>query len=256
MRNVARINVTPVKGMALQHPAQVDLTAAGIPGNRRFFLVDEAGELFSGSDYGPLVQVRPDHDAASGRLDLAFPDGTLTGGLTDQLGTACITNFYGRGVPGREVLGPFADALSAFVGRTVRLLRCDRDGDGPDVEPLTAVSDASVRDLGRRGGRDDLDSRRFRINLELGGCEPYEEDTWEGTRLQVGEAVVRVLGQIPRCVVTTQSPDTGAKDWDTLTRIAKYRPRIRGDGGLPFGVYARVEQPGSLRAADEVALLG
>jgi Uncharacterized Fe-S protein len=256
MRIVARINVTPVKGMALQHPSRVELSACGIPGNRRFFLVDGIGELFSGGDHGQLVQVRPEHDAASGRLDLAFPDGTLASGPTDRLGPACITNFYGRGVPGREVLGPFSEALSDFVGRPVRLPRCDRDGDGADVEPLTAVSDASVRDLGLRGGRDDLDSRRFRINLELGGCEAYEEDTWDGQRVQVGGAVVRVGGQIPRCVVTTQSPDTGEKDWNTLTRIAKYRPRIHGDGGLPFGVYARVELPGSLHTTDDVVPLG
>jgi uncharacterized protein YcbX len=256
MRTVARLNVTPVKGMALQHPSEVELSSCGIPGNRRFFLVDETGELFSGGDHGPLVQVGPHHDVASGRLDLTFPDGHVSTGSTDQLGLAGIANFYGRGVPWHEVLGPFSEALSDFVGRAVRLVKSDRDGDGPDVEPLTIVSDASVQDLARRGGRDELDSRRFRINLELDGCDAYEEDTWEGMRLQAGKAVLRTMGQIPRCVVTTQSPDSGVKDWDTLTQIAKYRPRIRGDGGLPFGIYARVEQPGLLRIGDVITLLG
>ena len=255
MRTVARINVTPVKGMALQHPVEAELSMTGIPGNRRFFLIDEGGDLFSGSDHGPLVQVRPHHDAESGRLDLAFPDGTMTSGPTERLGPACVTNFYGRRVRGHEVVGPFAEALSDFVGRRLRLVRCVREGDGPDVEPLTVVSHASVRDLGRRGGREDLDPRRFRINLELDGCEAYEEDSWEGRRLGIGEAVIRILGQIPRCVVTTQSPDTGEKDWDTLTRIARYRPRIHGDGGLPFGVYARVDSPGKVHRGDGVVLL-
>jgi uncharacterized protein YcbX len=253
MRTLARISVTPVKGTALHHPEQVDLTPAGIPANRRFYFVDELGELFSGSTFGPLVQIRATHDPESERLTLTFPDGFEVDGSTAELGPAHTTDYYGRPVPAREVEGPFAAAVSAFVSRPVRLLRCDRDGDGADVHPLTVVSSASVSDLAARGKHEEpLDARRFRINLELDGCDPYEEDAWDGRSVRVGEAIVRITGQIPRCVVTTQGPETGHKDWDTLTQIAKYRPRIVGDGGLPFGVYAHVETPGLVRVGDHV----
>lgn len=257
MRTLERICVTPVKGMALHHPADVTLGPAGIAENRRFFFVDEFGELFSGSDDGRLVQVVPRYDPSVEHLSLTFPDGVEVSGSADALGASQLTNFYGRPVPAHEIEGDFARAVSAFLGRDLTMLRCDRDGAGADVEPLTLVSRASVGDLARRGRRDDeLDSRRFRINLELEGCEPYDEDTWEGTRVQVGDAVLRVGGQIPRCVVTTQGPDTGVKDWDTLTQIAKYRPRIKGDGGLPFGVYARVEIPARVQRGSAVVPLG
>jgi len=135
-------------------------------------------------------------------------------------------------------------------------VRADRETDGVDVEPLTLVSLASVRDLARRGGRAELDAAHFRMNLELEGTTPYEEDGWEGARLRIGGATLSILGQVPRCVVTTQSPATGEKDWDTLTQIAKYRPRIHGDGGLPFGMYAAVLAPGEIAVGDEVVLLG
>jgi uncharacterized protein len=155
-----------------------------------------------------------------------------------------------------EFDGPFADAISAFCSKHVRLMRCDRDGDGVDVDPITVVSSASVRDLAERGGHDgDLDTRRFRMNLELEGCEPYEEESWSGNAVRVGDVVIEIGGQVPRCVFTTKDPDTGDKDWDTLTQIAKYRPRIAGGGGLPFGVYARVRQPGMVRVGDAVRLL-
>jgi uncharacterized protein YcbX len=132
-------------------------------------------------------------------------------------------------------------------------MRCERAGDGTDVFPLTVISDASVRDLARRGQHEGpLDSRRFRINLEIAGCEPYDEDSWEGRIVQIGSASLRIHGAIPRCVVTTRSPETGEKDWDTLTQIAKYRPRIPGDGGLPFGVYADVVDPGTAVVGDPV----
>ena len=60
---------------------------------------------------------------------------------------------------------------------------------------------------------------------------------------------------MPRCAFTTKDPDTGEKDWNTLTQIAKYRRRIGGRGGLPFGMYARVVTPGVVRVGDQVTPL-
>jgi uncharacterized protein YcbX len=232
MPSLARINVTPVKGTTLHHPERVELTQEGIPGNRRFYLIGDRGELFSGPAFGPLVRIRADHDPAAGTLTLRFPDGIGIAGSTDELGEAVTTDFFGT---------------------PMRLARTDRDGDGADVEPLTMVSFASVNDLAERGKHDGvLDARRFRINLELEGCAPYEEDSWDGRLVRVGDATLRLVGQIPRCLVTTQGPDTGVKDWDTLKQIAKQRPRIEGHGGLPFGMYARVVQPGAASLGDPV----
>lgn len=234
--------------MALLHPDAVELSAEGLPGNRRFYLIDDGGELFSTYDHGPLVQIEPTYDHLAEHLTLRFPEGEQVEGSVSVLGDQVVTNFHGRPVGGRLVAGPFADAVSSFVGEPLRLVRTDRDGEGSDVEPLTLISQESVRDLSTRGRYEGaLDSRRFRIDVELAGCEPYEEDAWQGHKVRLGEAEVRVLGQIPRCRVTQQSPDTGIRDWNTLTQIAKYRPRIAGDGGIPFGVYARVEQPGLVR---------
>ena len=253
MPTLARLSVTPVKGTALHHPEAAALTRAGIPGNRLFFLVDERGELFSGPEHGPLVRIHADHDGDDERLTLRFPDGSVVEGPADELGAAELTNFYGRPVAAHVVDGPFAEAITAFCSKPVRLLRCDRDGEGADIEPLTVISFDSVRDLAARGRYDgDLDARRFRLNLELEGCEPYEEDSWAGRRVRVGEATIEVGRQVPRCVFTTKSPETGEKDWDTLRQIARYRPRIAGDGGLPFGVYARVVEPGTVHVGDPV----
>jgi len=256
MPTLSRISVTPLKGTAVQHPDTAVLTRSGIPGNRLLYLVDASGALFSGPDYGPLVRVKARYDADQEHLSLRFPDGTEVDGAADALGEAETTNFYGRPVPAHVVAGPFADVLSAYCSQPLRLLRCDRDGDGADVEPITVVSFESVRDLAERGGYEGtLDARRFRQNLELEGCVPYEEDSWQGRMVRIGDATIEVGGQVPRCVFTTKSPDTGEKDWDTLTQIAKFRPRIPGDGGLPFGVYARVADPGTVRVGDSVDLL-
>ena len=256
MPTLARLSVTPVKGTAIHHPSSATITPAGIPQDRRFYIVDEWGELFSGSTFGPLVAIVAEYDTEAERLKLRFPDGSLTEAPADELGAEETTDFYGRLVAAHVVEGPFAEAISVYCARPLRLVRCDREGDGADVEPITVVSAESVRDLAERGRYEGtLDARRFRLNLELEGCDPHEEDSWAGRRVRVGGATIEVRGQVPRCVFTTKDPDTGQKDWDTLTQIARYRQRIPGDGGLPFGVYARVVEPGSVRVGDAVTPL-
>jgi MOSC domain-containing protein len=250
MPTLARINVTPVKGTALHHIGTARLTDVGIEGNRRFHLADERGRLYSGVAHGPLVQVVADLD--DGDLICRFPDGAVVRGPADRLGGAVVTDFYDRAVAGTTLEGPFAEAFSDYVGEPVRLVRTDRDGDGPDVFPLTVISLASVAELGRRGNYDgELDPLRFRINLELGDTSPFEEDTWDGRPVRVGEAVIRIEGQIPRCVVTTQDPLTGVHDWNTLKQIAAFRPLMAGRQA-PFGVYATVVTTGAAAVGDDV----
>jgi uncharacterized protein YcbX len=249
MATLARINATPVKGTALQHPQEAHLTGVGISGNRRFFLVDPRGALYSGLAHGPLVQVATTVRGTT--LSCRFPDGTVVEGSTQRLGDAVLGGFYGRRVPAHVLEGPLSDAFSAYVGEPVRIARTDRDGDGPDVLPLTLVSFASVAELGRRGGHPDLDARRFRINLELDGATPFEEDSWDGGAVQIGDAVIRIAGQIPRCAVTTQDPSTGVRDWNTLKQIARIRP-LMPTKQVPFGMYATVETPGVVRVGNDV----
>jgi hypothetical protein len=257
MATLARIGLTPLKGTALHHPTAVRLTEAGIAANRRFHLVDERGALFTSEGHGPLVRVVATFDPAAETLRLELPDGRVIGDRADGLGGPVVTDFYGRPVAGRLVDGPFAAALSAYIGRPVRLVRTDREGDGSDVHRLTLISSASVRELGTRSGRPDLDARRFRMDLELGGCAPFEEDAWAGRQVRVGAAVVMVLGPVPRCVVTTRDPTSGLKDFDTLKRIAEFRPLMTDPRGVPFGMYAEVVRPGLVRVGDDVGpLLG
>jgi uncharacterized protein YcbX len=251
--SVLRLNMTPVKGLALAHPDEVTLTDIGVADNRLFFMVDQDGAMVSADKFGPMQLVRAGFDAGRDVLSLAFPDGSQVEGEAAAAGEAVASDFYGRPVASHVVPGPFSGALSDYIGSAVRLVRADRAGDGSDVHHLTLVSSASVAALARAGGADgDIDSRRFRMLFELEGCDPYEEDTWDGRLLRIGESTVRVCGQVPRCVITTQSPTTGKKDFETLKVLATSRGRMVNDTGLPFGMYAEVEEPGRVRVGDAV----
>jgi hypothetical protein len=59
-------------------------------------------------------------------------------------------------------------------------------------------------------------------------------------------------GNVGRCAVTTQNPDSGSPDLDTLKALAAYRRAVATTEPLPFGVYAAVAQPGRVRVGDPV----
>jgi uncharacterized protein YcbX len=249
--SVSLLSTTPVKGLALHHPRSVRLERDGVPGNREFFLVDPTGRLFNASKHGPLMRIAARFESLDGaeRLSLRFPDGSEVADEV-RLGDASPTNFWGRPVPGRVVEGQFSAALSEYIGRPVRLVRAVERGGAFDVEVVTLLSEASVQELGRQAAVPGLDGRRFRMLLTLAGCEPHEEDTWEGRRFRVGTAALRIGGPVPRCVITTKDPDTGERDFDTLREVKRYRGVV--DGDVNFGVYASVEEPGTVSVGDEL----
>jgi len=253
--SVSRLSVTPVKGLALQPRNEVLLTERGVEENRRFYLVDEVGFLVSGIDHGPLCAVQPTYDTASERLALGFPDGTVVEGSALATDESVVTGFWNRRrVTGRVVAGPFAGAISSYVGKDLRLVRADHPGEACDVRTLTFLSDESVEELGRQSRLDaSPDGRRFRMLVGLAGCRPHEEDEWNGATMRLGEAIVRVGGPVARCATTTRSPDTGVRDFDALRAIKAYRG-LRDGKSIDFGVYGDVERPGRVGIGDPVSV--
>jgi uncharacterized protein YcbX len=217
--------------------------------------VDADGRRYGQLRNGTLATIVPAYDEELERLALRFPDGGVVDGDVVH-GEPIVTDFYGRDVPGRIVDGPWSEAVSRFVGRPLRLVRTDEPGAGVDRDlgPVTMLSDASLDELARHAGRDSVDGRRFRMLISIAGCEPHEEDTWLGRRVVVGEAVVRLSEQVARCAITTQSPETGLRDFDSLREIKRYRGTRDGDGKhIDFGVFGEVEQAGRVRVGDAVA---
>jgi MOSC domain-containing protein len=253
MRTVSRLSIAPVKSMALEHPDAIDLQRWGAVGNRVFCWVGPEGRLVGGAQQGTLVQVRARHEAATEVLTLTFPDGTVAEGSGTNLGDPMLIDIWGRAAPAHVVRGPFQDAASAFAGRPLLLVRPDAPGAANDDLPASVLSIASMGELVARAGSDvPHDARRFRMLVEVDGCErPHEEDEWIGSRVRAGDAVLRVAQQIPRCAVTTQDPGTGVRDFKTLHVIKDYRG-VRGGKYLDFGVAAEVLEPGTIRLGDAV----
>src|SRR3954453_10947371 len=114
MASVTWISYTPVKGLRLQTVDEAELTELGIPGDRRFHLIDERGLLTNSKRVGSLQQVRAGWEGGTQRLTLPFPDGDIVEDEVQTNGERVTTNFYGRPVEGALVGEPFESALSDF----------------------------------------------------------------------------------------------------------------------------------------------
>jgi uncharacterized protein YcbX len=251
---VVRISIAPVKGLALLHPDSVELGPRGVVGDRRFWLVDtEDGRLVNGKLHGPLVRVRQEWDEGTRRLALTFPDGARVDGVV-ELGEDVTPLLWGERHPSRRVLGPWQDALSEYAGRALTVLWADQHAvdRGFHGGVASLVSRASLERLRAEAGSDEpVDGRRFRMLFEIDGVAAHEEDRWLGRHVHVGDATIEVLGEAGRCVITTQNPDTGVTDLDTLGALARYR-REGVTAPLPFGIWGSVVTPGRVAVGDPV----
>ncbi len=253
---VSWISITPVKGLALELVDEVDLLESGPRGDRRFYLVDERNRLVNNKGRrGPLQLVHARFADESMKLTLLFADGREVGGRIEP-GEELQTNFHRRPKGARRVAGPWDAALSELLGERVRLVAAehgaaDRGRGGAATLLATASLDALAEEL----GVETVDARRFRMNFGLDGLEAHAEDAWLGRRISIGSAVVVPQGHVGRCAITTQNPESGRADLDTLKALAAYRGRLEATEPLPFGVHAAVAEPGRVRIGDPVTPL-
>ena len=103
-------------------------------------------------------------------------------------------------------------------------------GDG--VQPLfhdtpqglvTLYSSESLKALGVELGEHDLDGRRFRTNVVISGVDrPFEELSWSGRYIQIGQTEFIVTKPVTRCLVTHANPTTGSRDHDVMNTLVRH----------------------------------
>jgi len=95
------------------------------------------------------------------------------------------------------------------------------------------------------------DKRRFRANVYFAGAEPWVEFSWLGREIMIGEEVRAVVQErIDRCGATTVNPDTAERDANPVLELKRHF------GHVDLGVFAEILSPGTIRAGDEIRVLG
>jgi uncharacterized protein YcbX len=250
---VTALATTPVKGLRVVGAPSLTLDASGAADNRRFYLVDERGWMLNGKNIGALTTIVADYRHDERALTLTFADGTVVSGGV-ELGEAFGTRFFSRPASARPVLGAWSSALSEHLGRTVRLVESvGRTGvDRGRAGGVSLISRASLAGLASAAGTTEVDARRFRMLIEIGGVLAHEEDAWIGERVRIGDVLVRFAGHVGRCSVTTRHPESGVVDLPTLDLLRSYRGDLDTTEPLAFGVYGEVLEGGVVTVGDAV----
>jgi uncharacterized protein YcbX len=229
-REVGRVTALwryPVKSMAAEALDEVEVSWHGLAGDRRWAFVRDGLERsgfpwFTIRERSDMWQYRPSF------LDPGNPDRSPTLVRTPE---------------GRE-LDVVDPALAAELGTGVRVIKQNRGVF--DASPLSLMTTQTVSALGSLVD-EELDPRRFRPNLLVEAEEPFAEDGWVGSVLQIGGIRMRVDLRDERCVVVNVDPATSQRDPAILKAIAREREAC-------LGVYGSTVTPGRIAVGDPVLL--
>ena len=273
MPHVVALYRYPVKGFTPEKRSSVTVQADGrIAGDRvlAFRFADAATpDERDGLDYWPkskglaletfpgLAALRVTYDDEAQRMRIDHAGATLAEAGLDA--------------EGRTVL---ADAVTAFVLDSPDAKRLQR----PGRLPLALVGDgtssrfqdrgrgyvslhstASIDALGAALDQE-VDDRRFRSNVVIGGVDAWDELDWRGD-VRIGDVRLRTAGPIVRCLATHANPDTGERDASVLKTLTgsfgQGEPTLGRLLILP-GVSGAVGEDsgtgGTIRVGDEVVI--
>ena len=260
---VTRLWIHPLKGARATALKSMEFDALGPRWDRRWMVVRPDGGMVTQRDTPGLATVHPRLDSGALTLEADGMDPLALPG--DPAGDPVAVTIHGTGAVGHAV-SPAADAwLSAVLGRDVRLVFM-REEDARATDPAYAaghrvgfadgfpallVSEKSVEELARRGGRD-IPAERFRPNIVVTGAHPHDEDRWR--RFTLGDLGFRGVKLCTRCKVTTTDQRTGARDPDRepLRTLALYR---RIESAVYFGVNVVHDGAGRIAVGDRVEVL-
>ncbi len=118
-----------------------------------------------------------------------------------------------------------------------------------DGFPFMLICDSSLKDL---NGRVDMNLRmnRFRPNLVIANCEPYEEDTWK--RIRIGDITFSFVKPCSRCIITTINQERAEAGSEPLSALASFR---KNNGQILFGQNLVHVGNGILEVGTEIEIL-
>lgn len=255
---IATISVYPVKSLRPLRPERWPIERRGLKHDRRWMIVDEDGTFMTRREIPEMAKLNAVPNGE--RLILSKEGcGEVSVCLKPEGPAGRVTVWKCRTVA-RYVSAGADEWLSAAIGRPCRLVympetarrRINRHYNAgqdlvgfADAYPILVASEASIEELNGRLASP-IPIQRFRPNIVLKGCGPFEEDTW--TRLQIGEVTLRAARPCVRCLVTTQDPLTGeALGPEPLRTLATYR---KVKNGVIFGMYYVPEKLGTIVLGD------
>ncbi len=273
MITLREIFIYPVKGLRGFAANTAAIDALGLVGDRRFLVVDEAGNFITQRTLPRMARIDAALDATHLTLSTTGASAVRVALAPDPAAPVRTVSIWKHsGLLAEDCGDAPAQFLSDFLATRCRLVRigpkfsrpvlkaAGRPGDVfhfGDGAPVLVISEASLAELNDRivaSGEEPVPMSRFRPNLVVTGCPPFAEDKWPSFRL--GSVVFRNAGPSVRCIVTTTDQLTGDRGKEPLRTLASFRRTGANSTDVIFGVNLINEtKTGALRAGDTVELL-
>jgi uncharacterized protein len=220
----------PVKSLLGERLQEIEVDGRGLRGDRRFAVTDGGGKIGSGKT-SRRFRLLPGLFDLRARMSGQEALVTLPDGRELHVGDRRLDEF-----------------LSARYGDQLRVVE-ETTIPHHDAAPLHLLTTASLRWLQARLPESMVDQRRFRPNILLNTLgNELVEDSWAGQRFALGGTIVRITERTERCVMTTNNQDDLPQDPGILAAITRMNE-------VCLGVYATVEQPGSVNLGDTLTPL-
>jgi uncharacterized protein YcbX len=236
----------------------------GLEHDRRMMVVTPEGEFLTQREFPRLALVTP--TISNGTLELSAPDYESIQFGIQTSGTPWPVNVWkSKGVQAIDQGEEAASWFSDWLGASVRLVhiadgykRLVNEFYSVNTDDHTGFADGYPILLTSEEGLQDLNSRlespvpinRFRPNLVVKGCKPFEEDAWN--RIRIGDVELAVVKPCARCEVTTIDKETLERSKEPLKTLGKYRKQALG---AIFGQNVIPLNGGSLRLGMTVEIL-
>jgi len=86
---------------------------------------------------------------------------------------------------------------------------------------ITLHSRESLAAIAAAVSKPDLSELRFRSNIAIEGLAAWEEQSWVGRKIRIGEVTFEVVTPKGRCLATHANPDTGERDLPILETLVR-----------------------------------
>lgn len=254
----------PVKAMLGEQLNASLVTSGGLAGDRGYALIDGDGRICTPKiirKWGPVFRSRsryleePDGETPA-LAEITLPDGERirTSDPSTEARLSELVGFEARVI----TEAPMALKLESQPVGVVPTSEDDPTIDFPvinrffDLGSLHLLTTATLAKLRELSPATTFDARRFRPNIVITsptGQAGFLENDWPGKTLAIGDDVrIRIMMPTVRCVVTTRAQDDLPDDMDVLRTVVAHN-------SANVGVYAMVEQGGTVRRGDAVEAL-
>lgn len=264
MITISSLIYYPIKACRGFEVESANVERMGLENDRRMMVTTPEGKFITQREYPRLALVTP--KLSNGSLELSAPNyDSLRVGIQTSGAPVLVDVWKSKDIhaidQGEEAAQWFSDWLATAV-RLVHIadgykrlvneqwaVHTDDHTGFADGYPILLASEEGLADLNARL-ESPVPMNRFRPNIVVRGCGPFEEDSWN--RIQAGDVKLAVVKPCARCEVTTIDKDTLEQSKEPLKTLGKYRKQKLG---AIFGQNLIPLNEGSLRVGMTVEVL-